>query len=288
MHNYLTAEDSSAAFKKYLSEIAQFPLLTLEEEIMLAVKIKDGDLEARSTMIRSNLRLVVKLALSYTNLGLPLLDLIEEGNIGLMKAIDRFDPAKGAKLSTYAIWWIRQCIIRALQNQGNIIRLPLHFGEKAKRLSHISASLSEELGRPPTEDELCDETGLAVAEISCLTSALIRPRSLDAPVTDSTEMDFGDTLGDDQEQTPLAVLRNKDLRAELLAVFYVLSERERCILTARFGLEGESVKTLDQLGTVLGVTRERVRQLQNAALEKLRLAITARDVESRGGLSLAA
>src|SRR5207302_1943546 len=159
--SFMAAEDSDTGIKIYLREIGQIPLLTPQQEIELAAKIKRGDKEARALMIRSNLRLVVKIAHDYANLGLPLLDLISEGNIGLMKAVERFDPAKGGKLSTYAAWWIKQSIKRALANQSKTIRLPVHLVDKISKMRRVSLQMSEELGREPTDDELGDEIGIA-------------------------------------------------------------------------------------------------------------------------------
>jgi RNA polymerase primary sigma factor len=288
MNSYIRDEDRSAAFTKYVREIASIPLITPADEIALAARIKLGDADARTLMIRSNLRLVVKLAFSYTNLGLPLLDLVAEGNIGLMKAVDRFDPEKGAKLSTYAIWWIKQSIKRALQNHGKIIRLPVHIGDKVYRLNRISAQMTEVLGRQPTDDELSDEVGLPQAEIAKLQTAWIRPASLDAPVADSAETEFGETIGDERERTPFETLRDKDILAQVLPVLELLTRRERMIVDARFGLNGGEPRTLDAIGAELGITRERVRQLQNVAIEKLRTAITARDVNWSRALRAAA
>src|SRR5438309_2295535 len=178
--SYMAAEDSDTGIKIYLREIGQIPLLTPEQEIELAAKIKKGDREARALMIRSNLRLVVKIAHDYANLGLPLLDLISEGNIGLMKAVERFDPAKGGKLSTYAAWWIKQSIKRALANQSKTIRLPVHLVDKISKMRRVSLQMSEELGREPTDDELGEEIGIAAGKVSQLKTVSIRPASLDA------------------------------------------------------------------------------------------------------------
>jgi len=171
----MAAEDSDTGIKIYLREIGQIPLLTPDQEIELAAKIKKGDREARALMIRSNLRLVVKIAHDYANLGLPLLDLISEGNIGLMKAVERFDPAKGGKLSTYAAWWIKQSIKRALANQSKTIRLPVHLVDKISKMRRVSLQMSEELGREPTDDELGDEIGIASGKVSQLKTVSIRP-----------------------------------------------------------------------------------------------------------------
>src|SRR6202522_619792 len=177
--NYKSGEDSDSGIKIYLREIGQIPLLTPDQEIELAAKIKRGDKAARSLMIRSNLRLVVKIAHDYANLGLPLLDLISEGNIGLMKAVERFDPAKGGKLSTYAAWWIKQSIKRGVANQSKSIRLPVHLVDKIARMRRVGMQMSEELGREPTDDELAEEVGLSAGKISQLKTVSIRPASLD-------------------------------------------------------------------------------------------------------------
>src|SRR4030088_241054 len=182
MRTYMAAEDSDTGIKIYLREIGQIPLLTPLQEIELAAKIKKGDREARALMIRSNLRLVVKIAHDYANLGLPLLDLISEGNIGLMKAVERFDPAKGGKLSTYAAWWIKQSIKRALANQSKTIRLPVHLVDKISKMRRVSLQMSEELGREPTDDELSEELGITANRIAQYRTASLAPSSLDAPL----------------------------------------------------------------------------------------------------------
>src|SRR5881227_2519508 len=180
--SYMAAEDSDTGIKIYLREIGQIPLLTPEQEIELAAKIKKGDREARALMIRSNLRLVVKIAHDYANLGLPLLDLISEGNIGLMKAVERFDPAKGGKLSTYGSWWIKQSIKRALANQSKTIRLPVHLVDKIAQMRRTGMRVQEELGRAPTDDEIAAEMGIPVSRVTQMRLAAIRPASLDAPI----------------------------------------------------------------------------------------------------------
>src|SRR5207245_9560996 len=176
--------ESDLGLKRYLQEIGQFPLLTPEQEVELAGKMKKGDAEARERMINSNLRLVITIAHDYANLGLPLLDLISEGNIGLTKAVERFDPAKGAKLSTYAAWWIKQSIKRALADQSKTIRLPVHLVDKLAKVRRISLQMSDDLGREPTDDELGEELGVASEKVARLRSVGIRPASLDAPVVD--------------------------------------------------------------------------------------------------------
>lgn len=275
--NYKSGEDSDSGIKIYLREIGQIPLLTPEEEVDLAAKIKKGDKEARAKMIRSNLRLVVKIAHDYANLGLPLLDLISEGNIGLMKAVERFDPAKGGKLSTYAAWWIKQSIKRALANQSKTIRLPVHLVDKISKMRRVALQMSEELGREPTDEELAEEVGLSAAKVSQLKTVSIRPASLDAPISDDDTTEFGEIVGDMEALTPFERLRDQNLRDEVGELLSVLDEREKKIIFSRFGLDGGKAKTLEEVGKKFGVTRERIRQLQNIALMKLRRALQKKE-----------
>jgi RNA polymerase primary sigma factor len=273
----MAGEDPDTSIKIYLREIGKIPLLTPQEEIDLAARIKKGDREARVHMIKANLRLVVKIALDYANFGLPLLDLVSEGNIGLMKAVERFDPAKGGKLSTYGAWWIKQSIKRALANQSKTIRLPVHLVDKISKMRRVSLQMSEELGREPTDDELAEEIGLSRGKVSQLKTASIRPASLDAPIGDDDSTEFGETVGDEDAQTPFELLRDKNLRDEVSDLFAVLDDRERKIIFQRFGLDGGKPKTLETVGKKFGVTRERIRQLQNIALAKLRGALSKKE-----------
>ena len=273
----MALEDSDTGFQLYLREIAKFPLLTPAEEVKLARKIKRGDRKARALMVRSNLRLVVKIARDYSNYGLPLLDLISEGNIGLMKAVERFDPKKGGKLSTYAAWWIKQSIKRALANQSKTIRLPVHLVDKIAKIRKVSGQMTEELGREPTDDELASEIGLSASKVTALKSAAIRPTSLDQPISDDDSTKFGEIVGDADAQDPFEQLRDKNLRDEVGDLLEVLDERERKIISCRFGLDGKKEKTLEQVGVKFGVTRERIRQLQNIALLKLRKALSKKE-----------
>ena len=259
------------AFGLYLREIGREKLLTPEEEIRLAGRIKRGDKAARERMITANLRLVVKLATDYANLGLPLLDLVSEGNIGLMKAVERFDPQKGGKLSTYAAWWIKQSIKRALANQGRTIRVPVHQIEKIAKVRRLIERLTAELGREPTDEELADEVGLSGPQVSALKSSGIQPTSLDAPIgKDDGGTLFGDMLSDEAAEDPLEYLEGKDARAMLGGVLKVLTARERDIIKLRYGLGGGRERTLEEIGTKLGITRERIRQIQMVALKKMR------------------
>ena len=271
------ADDSETGIKIYLREIMQTPLLTAQQEIELAGRIKKGDQKARAWMIEANLRLVVKIAHDYSNLGLPLLDLISEGNIGLMKAVERFDPAKGGKLSTYGAWWIKQSIKRALANQSKTIRLPIHLIDKIYKLYRASLTMSEELGREPTDEELSEEIGISSAKLSQLKTVSIGPASLNAPISDNDSTEFGDIVGDEDAQTPFELFRDKNMRDELSELLELLDDRERKIIFKRFGLDGDKPKTLEEVGKKFGVTRERIRQLQNIALAKLRRALAKRE-----------
>ena len=269
--------ETDIGFNRYLREIGRFPLLTPQQEIDLAQKIKRGDAKAREQMINSNLRLVVTIAHDYVNLGLPLLDLISEGNIGLTKAVERFDAGKGAKLSTYAAWWIKQSIKRALANQSKTIRLPVHLVDKIAKVRRVSLQMSDELGREPTDDELGEELGIASEKVGRLKSAGIRPASLDAPIADNDSTEFAEVIGDDEAQTPFELLRDKNLRGEVEGLIAVLDSREKKIISQRFGLDGGKPKTLEDVGRDFGVTRERIRQLQNIALTKLRRALAKKE-----------
>lgn len=265
--------DNDTAIKLYLREIGQVKLLTPEEEVELAARIKKGDKKAREQMIKANLRLVVKIAHDYEGLGLPLLDLISEGNIGLMKAVERFDPAKGGKLSTYGAWWIKQSIKRALANQSKTIRLPVHLVDKISKMRRTALKLQEILGREPSDEELGDELGMTASRVAQLRTAAIRPASLDAPIGDDESNNFAEIVQDEAATTPYQQLEDKTITKMLQEMVKTLDPREATILRYRFGLDGGSEKTLEEVGQKFGVTRERVRQIQNIALNKLRKMI---------------
>lgn len=259
------ALSETSAIKLYLHEIGKVPLLRQEEEIALARRILKGDDEARMQMINANLRLVVKIAHNYANFGLPLLDLISEGNIGLTKAVERFDPDKGGKLSTYAAWLIKQSIKRALANQSKTIRLPVHLVDKIARMRKLAASLAEDLGREATDDELAHEIGMPVNKLAHLKSVSVRPTSLDAPVGDGDTTEFGELVGDESAPNPFENLRSKSLIRDINTMVDQLDARKARIIRLRFGLEGDKPMTLEEVGDEFGITRERVRQLQNIA-----------------------
>ncbi len=273
------------SLKLYLREISKTELLTPAEEIELAARIKQGDKKARSHMIRANLRLVVKIAQDYSNYGLPLGDLISEGNIGLMKAVERFDPNKGGKLSTYGSWWIKQSIKRALANQSKTIRLPIHMVDKIARMRRIAGMLTEDLGREPSQEELAEELGIPQRKLALLETASMRPTSLNAPVHDDANSEVSDIIGDEKATTPYEALDTKNMYGELSELLDTLDEREHRIIGARFGLDGGNPMTLEEVGVELGVTRERIRQLQNIALEKMRKTLTKKDRPFSEGIS---
>ena len=271
------AYDSDSSMKLYLREISKTPLLTVEEEKQLAERIKMGDAEARTHMIKANLRLVVKIAHDYSGYGMSLSDLISEGNIGLMNAVERFDPEKGGKLSTYGAWWIKQSIKRALANQSKTIRLPIHMVDKIARMRRIASILAEALGREPTDDEIATELGLPRQKIAMLKQAAQRPTSLDAPVNEGEATEYGEMISDESASDPLEMLTDKNLHAEISGLLSILNERERRIIDERFGLNGLKPMLLEDVGREFGVSRERIRQLQNSALAKMRKALLKKD-----------
>ena len=254
----------------YLRQISTIPLISVKEEIELAKKIKTGDEKAREIMITANLRLVVKIAQQYSNIGLSLLDLINEGNIGLMKAVERFDPTKGGKLSTYAAWWIKQSIKRALANQSKTIRLPVHMVDRVTQMRRTAAGLSEKLGREPTDEELAAEMNLPVSRISHLKSVSKKPASLDTPIGEDDSSTLGELVPDEKAKNPFEKLQIKSLIGDVNQVLSQLEPREADIIRLRFGLEGRDPLTLEEVGAKIGVTRERIRQLQEQALRQLR------------------
>ena len=273
MEEIRQAYDGDTAYQLYLKEIGQTALLTIEEENALAARIKRGDKAARERMIKANLRLVVKIARDYEGYGVPLLDLISEGNIGLMKGVERFDPTKGAKLSTYSAWWIKQAIKRALANQGKTIRLPVHVVDKLFHIRRAEARLQEAFGREATDDEIAGELDTTPEKIRELRTASQRPASLEAPLGYDSDNRVADVVADDNAEDPYVELEGKANTAMLREVMKDLDPREVTILRYRFGLDGDEEKTLEEVGRKFGLTRERIRQIQEIALKKLRKKI---------------
>ena len=281
----MNTKESDTSLRLYLNEIGKTDLLTPAQEVELASKIKQGDKDARTLMIKANLRLVVKIAQDYSNYGLSLQDLISEGNIGLMKAVERFDPELGGKLSTYASWWIKQSIKRALANQSKTIRLPIHMIDKISRMRRIAAMMTEELGREPSDAELATELGIPRKKLALLKQSAQRPTSLNAPIQEGEAGEYGDIISDEKMVDPAMNLENKNMHSEVDELFGQLDEREQRIIDARFGLTGQTPKTLEEIGVEFGVTRERIRQLQNAALTKMRKSLQKMDQPSQHALA---
>jgi RNA polymerase primary sigma factor len=254
----------------YMREAGEVALLTPAEEIQLAARIQRGDDAAREHMIRANLRFVIKIAREYEHLGMSLLDLINEGNIGLMKAVERFDPAKGGKLTTYASLWIKQQIRRALASQGKTIRLPVHVADKIYHISQAEVRLRSHLGREANDEELAHELNIKVSRLAQLRRAAARPSSLDAPLGDDTSSTVAEVIADEAALTPFEQLRDGTETKMVRQLVSKLSEREARIISFRFGLDSGEERTLEDVGKKLKLTRERIRQLQNMALEKLR------------------
>ncbi len=258
------------AIKIYLRDIQRTPLLTAESEKELARKVEKGDRDARNKMIESNLRLVVKISKRYINRGLPFLDLIEEGNLGLIKAVERFSLAKECRFSTYATWWIRQAIERALINQARTIRLPVHVSDDINRMLRVTRGLSHELQREPSVQEIAEAMKVKLAYVRRMMTMLRRTCSIDSPVGEDSDYALIDTLQDFSMTAPSEQLENINQYEIISEHFGALSENEQKILTLRFGLDDKEPQTLDVIGQQFGVTRERIRQIEAKCLEKLR------------------
>jgi RNA polymerase primary sigma factor len=265
--------DANSALNLYLQEIGRTPLLTPAAEVELAGRIKKGDAQAREQMIKANLRLVVKIARDYEYYGMPLLDLINEGNIGLMKGVERFDPSKGAKFSTYGAWWIKQSIKRALANQSKTIRLPVHVVDKVAHIRRTSMKLQEIFGREPDDEEIAEELGTSPLRVRQYRAAAVAPMSLDAPLGEDDSHRIADVVEDERAETPYQKLEDKSSGDLVHQMLGRLEPRESAILQLRFNLGGERQETLEEIGTKFGVTRERIRQIQQSALRKLRRMI---------------
>jgi len=268
--------DERSPIRSYLDQIGKTPLLTLEQETALARRVLKGDEAARQHMIQANLRLVVRIAKDYDNFGLPLMDLISEGNFGLIKAVERFDPDKGGKLSTYAAWWIKQAIKRALASDGKTIRLPVHMVDRIGQMRRTSNLLTKELEREPTNDEIAQAMDIPLSKVVHMKSVANRAASLDQPVGEDGDATLGDLVKDESARSPFENLRGKSDLTEIAEMLAHLEPREAEVITLRFGLNGESPLTLEEVGELFKLTRERVRQLQQSALMQLRRMMTER------------
>ncbi len=255
----------------YLKEIARTPLLKQAEEVELAKRIEQGDVAAAEQMVRANLRLVVSVARKYLGRGLSLTDLIQEGNIGLMRAIQKFDWRRGFKFSTYATWWIRQAITRAIADQSRTIRIPVHVSESISRFTRVTQELSQELGRIPTPEEIAKAAGISVDKVHGLIRASQRPISLETPVGDEEETQLGDFISDHGSHAPEEAATQLLLRQEIEEVLDMLTPREKKVIELRFGLDNGKQRTLEEVGEIFGISRERIRQIEAEALRKLRV-----------------
>ncbi len=256
--------------RMYLKEIGQIKLLSMEEELALADRIIEGDPEAKATLAEANLRLVVSIAKRYVGRGMLFLDLIQEGNIGLMKAVEKFDVTKGYKFSTYATWWIRQAITRAIADQARTIRVPVHMVETINKLARIQRQLTLELNREPTEEELASKMNTSVDKIRDIYKISQEPVSLETPIGEEDDSHLGDFIKDERNVSPEEYATNEMLKDEINDVLETLTEREEKVIRLRFGLDDGKSKTLEEVGQLFGVTRERIRQIEAKALRKLR------------------
>ena len=256
--------------RMYLKEIGKISLLSLDEELALSKRVEEGDEEAKRLLAESNLRLVVSIAKRYVGRNLSFLDLIQEGNIGLMKAVDKFDASKGYKFSTYATWWIRQAITRAIADQAKTIRVPVHMVETINRLSRYQRQLTLELNREPTEEELAKKMHLSLEKIREVIKIAQEPVSLETPIGEEDDSHLGDFVKDERTMSPEEYTVHELLKDEISDVLLTLTEREEQVLRLRFGLDDGCCKTLEEVGQMFGVTRERIRQIEAKALRKLR------------------
>ena len=265
----LKPDMTTDSLQLFLKDIGKVRLLTAAEEVDLAKKIERGDLEAKQKMVESNLRLVVSIAKNYRNQGLPFLDLIQEGTLGLVRAAEKFDYRKGFKFSTYATWWIRQAIARALADKARTIRIPVHVVEKLNKIGRAERKLVTELGREPTPEEIADVTGIEPEEVDSIKRSAQAPISLEKPVGDEEESEFGQFIADEKAESPFDRAADLLTQEALKEALENLSYRERRVLELRYGLGGEHPRTLDEVGRTFNVTRERIRQIENQSLKKL-------------------
>ena len=272
----LTSAMSDDPVKLYLKEIGGYPLLSIDEEIELAKKIEAGDNYAKKKLAESNLRLVVSIAKRYVGRGLSFLDLIQEGNLGLIKAVDKFDYTNGYKFSTYATWWIRQSITRSIADQSRTIRIPVHMSEVINKTYRVSRSLLQELGREPTEQELADALEMPIEKVREILKVSSDPISLDTPIGEEDDSHLGDFIKDDSIVGPEDAAAYSMLQEQISKLLGTLTEREQRVLTLRFGLDDGRTRTLEEVGKEFNVTRERIRQIEAKALRKLRHPSRAR------------
>ncbi len=265
----LTVEPSLDSLRLYLRSIGRVNLLTAEQEVLLARRIERGDMLAKQQMIEANLRLVVSIAKSYLGRGLTFLDLIQEGSMGLIRAVEKFDYRRGYKFSTYATWWIRQAVTRAIADKGRTIRIPVHMVEKLNKVVHVERQLVQQLGREPTPEEIAAELETTAREVRDVLRMAQQPISLEKPVGEEDDSELGDFVEDQTAESPFELASEHLRRENLCRALAALPEREREVIQMRFGLTGERPYTLEEVGRAFNVTRERIRQIENHTLKKL-------------------
>jgi RNA polymerase primary sigma factor len=265
----LTVEPSLDSLRLYLRSIGRVPLLTAAEEVSLAKRIERGDMDAKTHMVEANLRLVVSIAKGYLGRGLTFLDLIQEGSLGLIRAVEKFDYRRGYKFSTYATWWIRQAVTRAIADKGRTIRIPVHMVEKLNKVVHVERQLVQSLGREPTPEEIAEEMECTAREVRDILRMSQQPISLEKPIGDEDESELGDFVEDQTAESPFELASENLRRDNVRKALAALPQREREVIEMRFGLTGGRPRTLEEVGRAFNVTRERIRQIENHTLKKL-------------------
>lgn len=275
---YASANEELKVERLYMRELRKLPIISFTEEKAYAVRIAQGDPEARKKLIEANLRLVVKIARKYTNQGISILDLIEEGNIGLIRAVEKFDPARECRFSTYATWWIKQAIERSIANHSRTIRLPVHVSSRIHKISKLTSHCMEKEGREPTVEELSRDTGLKIEFIKNLFSMIIKTYSLETLIDEDGKLTLEEVLPDPLVEEPLSVLEHTKRAEEVASWLDTLTSDEKKVITLRYGLDGEEPQTLESIGKTFGVTRERIRQIEQKSLNKLRRTVKRKNI----------
>jgi RNA polymerase primary sigma factor len=275
---YASSNEDQKVERLYMRDLRKLPIISFEEEKAYAVRIAKGDPEARKKLIEANLRLVVKIARKYTNQGISILDLIEEGNIGLIRAVEKFDPARECRFSTYATWWIKQAVERSIANHSRTIRLPVHVSSRIHKISKLTSHYMEKEGREPSIEELSKDTGLKIEFIKNLFSMIIKTYSLETLIDEEGKLTLEEVLADPFIEEPLSVLEHTKRAEEVASWLDTLTIDEKKVVTLRYGLDGEEPQTLESIGKIFGVTRERIRQIEQKALNKLRRTVKRRNI----------
>ena len=275
---YASANEEVKVERLYMRDLRKLPIISFEEEKNYAVRIAQGDPEARKKLIEANLRLVVKIARKYTNQGISILDLIEEGNIGLIRAVEKFDPARECRFSTYATWWIKQAVERSIANHSRTIRLPVHVSSRIHKISKLTSRYMEKEGREPSVEELSQETGLKIEFIRNLFSMIIKTYSLETLIDEEGKLTLEEVLADPFIEEPLSVLEHTKRAEEVASWLDTLTTDEKKVITLRYGLDGEEPQTLESIGKTFGVTRERIRQIEQKSLNKLRRTVKRKNI----------